>query len=145
MKAHLSAALAGLLFGAGLVVSGMTRPEKVIGFLDVLGRWDASLVFVMASAVVVHFAAFRWMRQRQAPLFDTTFHLPTRTRIDARLVAGAAVFGVGWGLAGLCPGPGLLSAAGGTFVAIAFVVGMTAGVFLERTAARRLLGVEERR
>jgi uncharacterized membrane protein YedE/YeeE len=131
-----SAFAAGLLFAVGLGVSGMTKPSKVIGFLDLLGAWDASLAFVMGSAVAVHFVAQRMIARRSAPLFDTRFHLPTRKDIDGRLVLGAALFGVGWALAGFCPGPGLVTAASGAMPALVFVVGMTAGMKIEHVMAR---------
>jgi uncharacterized membrane protein YedE/YeeE len=129
-------ALAGALFGAGLLVSGMTDPARVIGFLDPLGRWDPSLAFVMAGAVAVYATALRWLRgRRAAPVFDVKFHLPTRRDIDRQLVAGAALFGIGWGLGGLCPGPGIVAAASGSSGAIGFVLAMLAGMYLrDRTA-----------
>jgi uncharacterized membrane protein YedE/YeeE len=138
MKVRLSAVLAGALFGVGLVVSGMTKPAKVVGFLDVSGEWDASLAFVMIGAIAVHLVAHRLVTNRPSPLFDTRFHLPTRKDIDARLVAGAALFGLGWALGGFCPGPGLVTAASGALPAIVFVVGMTAGIKIEHAASRLL-------
>ena len=136
MKAKLTALGAGALFAVGLAISGMTLPSKVTGFLDVAGAWDASLAFVMVGAIAVHFVAQRLVRKRSAPLFDTKFHLPTRKDIDGRLVAGAALFGIGWGLGGYCPGPGLVSAASGAPAAIVFVVGMTIGMLAEHATAR---------
>ncbi|MCA9679540.1 MAG: YeeE/YedE family protein, partial [Myxococcales bacterium] len=120
---------AGLLFGLGLVLAGMTIPAKVIGFLDITsaqGAWDPSLMFVMGGAIAVHAVALRLVRRRGAPLFDRTFHLPTRKDLDLLLLAGAAIFGVGWGLAGYCPGPGLVSAAGGMGAGATFVAAMLA-------------------
>lgn len=131
MKPTAAAAASGALFGVGLAISGMTRPEKVVGFLDLAGAWDASLAFVMAGAILVHFIAYRVARRRAAPLFDTRFHLPTRKDIDRKLLVGAAIFGIGWGLGGFCPGPGIVAAASGSLPAIAFVVAMTAGILLE--------------
>jgi len=129
-KAQNIVALAtGLLFGAGLVVSGMTKPEKVIGFLDVLGLFDASLVFVMAGAIAVHWMAYRWKKGRTTPLFDSKFLVPTRRDIDAKLLLGALIFGAGWGLGGYCPGPGIVSLAGGGLSALTFVVAMLIGMF----------------
>jgi uncharacterized membrane protein YedE/YeeE len=126
-------ALAGGLFGAGLLVSGMTRPSKVIAFLDVTRAWDPSLAFVMGGAVAVYALAFRRIRRgRTEPWFDVAFHLPTRRDLDAALVAGAALFGVGWGLGGLCPGPGLVAAAAGRTTGLAFVAAMLAGMILSR-------------
>jgi uncharacterized protein len=133
MKKDTFAALgAGALFGIGLAISGMAKPAKVVGFLDVFGDWDASLAFVMGGAVLVHFALYRLIMRRRSPLFDVRFHVPTRKDIDARLVGGAAIFGVGWGLGGFCPGPGLVSAAGGAVASIVFVVGMTVGAWLQQ-------------
>jgi len=138
MKANLTALGTGALFGAGLAISGMTKPSKVTGFLDLFGAWDASLAFVMLGAIIVHFVAYRLLKGRKSPLFDVKFHLPTRKDIDLRLVLGAVVFGVGWGLGGFCPGPGLTSAAGGATSAIAFIGAMTAGMLLENALTRAL-------
>jgi hypothetical protein len=134
----LVAALAGALFGAGLLVSGMTQPARVVGFLDVTGAWDPSLAFVMGGAVLVNALAF-WQiaRRRAAPLLDRTFHVPTRRDIDLQLVAGAAIFGVGWGLGGFCPGPGVVAAAAGSATGATFVAAMLAGMLLQHLAARR--------
>jgi uncharacterized protein len=129
MRAIVGALVSGVLFAVGLALGGMTQPSKVLGFLDVLGAWDPSLVFVMGGAVGVHFFLFRWISKRPRPLFGARFHLPTRTDIDASLVAGAALFGMGWGLAGYCPGPAIASlATGGT--AMLFVVAMFGGMAL---------------
>jgi uncharacterized protein len=139
VKAQNIVALAtGLLFGAGLVVSGMTKPEKVIGFLDVLGRFDASLIFVMLGAIAVHFFAYRWKQGRTTPLFDTKFLVPTRRDIDAKLLLGALLFGAGWGLGGYCPGPGLVSLAGGGVHALTFVGAMLVGMFATAKLEARL-------
>jgi len=138
VKATVHALGAGALFGVGLAVSGMTMPSKVMGFLDVLGAWDPSLAFVMIGAIAVHAVAYRLITRRSSPLVDTRFHLPTRKDIDARLVLGAALFGVGWGLAGYCPGPGLVSAAGGAVPALVFVAGMTLGMLGEHATTRAL-------
>lgn len=136
MKGNLAAGFAGALFGIGLAVSGMTKPSKVIGFLDFTGAWDASLMFVMMGAIAVHVVAHRLVLRRRSPLFDARFHLPTRKDIDARLVIGAALFGIGWGLGGFCPGPGFVTAASGSPAAIVFVVGLTAGILVELATAR---------
>lgn len=139
---------AGALFAAGLGISGMTQPSKVIGFLDVAGAWDPSLLFVMGAAVAVHFVLGRIIRRRATPLWDTSFHLPTRKDIDARLVFGAAMFGIGWGLGGFCPGPGIVAAAsalvglGGdastSVGGLVFLFGLTLGVLASfRVAAPR--------
>ncbi|HEV2543114.1 MAG TPA: DUF6691 family protein [Methylobacterium sp.] len=128
MAAIASAFAVGLLFGLGLIVSGMANPAKVLAFLDVTGRWDPSLAFVMAGAVAVSAVGYRVAQRRGRPGLATRLDLPTRRNIDPRLIAGAAVFGLGWGLVGLCPGPALtlltvLPAQAATFVA-AMIVGM---------------------
>jgi uncharacterized protein len=126
-----AAAAAGALFALGLVISGMTDPAKVIGFLDVGGAWDPALAFVMGAALAVY-APVAWLaKQRRHPVFDTRFHLPQDSRIDRRLLAGAAIFGVGWGLSGYCPGPALVSVTSGTG-ALGFVAAMVLGMALAR-------------
>lgn len=142
MGGRIASLLAGLLFGAGLIMSGMTDPANVRGFLDFGGAWKPNLLFVMGGAVAVHFTLFRIITRRRRPLFDDRFHLPTRKDADARLLIGAALFGVGWGLGGFCPGPALTSAAAGTFVAIAFVAAMTAGMLLEHATTAKLANLE---
>jgi uncharacterized membrane protein YedE/YeeE len=121
---------AGALFGVGLVISGMTQPTKVIGFLDVAGRWDPSLLCVMAGAVGVFTLAFRWSGQRRAPFFAERFRPPAQRAIDARLIAGAALFGVGWGIGGYCPGPAVTSLGSGGVGTLAFVLAMLGGIGL---------------
>lgn len=133
-----AAVLAGALFGVGLAWSGMTAPRKVLGFLDFGGAWDPSLVFVMAGAVGVHFVAYRLIRRRPRPLFADAFAVPPHGRVDARLVLGSAVFGVGWGLAGYCPGPGIASLGSGTAQAAVFVAAMLAGLFIGKQIEGRL-------
>lgn len=133
MKSALAGFGSGALFGLGLIVAGMTKPEKVIGFLDFTGSWDPSLMFVMGGAVMVHFILFRVVRRLPTPVFDTKFHIPTRRDLDARLLIGAALFGIGWGLGGFCPGPGLVSLASGSLAPIVFVLAMTAGMLVQRT------------
>ncbi len=142
MASRLASLLAGLLFGAGLIVSGMTDPANVRGFLDFGGAFRPSLLFVMGGAVAVHFILFRIITRRRRPVFDDRFHLPTRKDADPRLIVGAALFGVGWGLGGFCPGPALTSAAAGTFVAIVFVAAMTAGMLLEHATTAKLSTLE---
>lgn len=131
-RSIVAAFLAGALFTTGLALGGMTQPSKVVGFLDFVGAWDPSLVFVMGGAVTVYAVVHRLVRRRPRPAFDSTFHLATRTDVDARLLAGAAIFGAGWGLAGYCPGPGLASLASGSFAPIAFVLAMSAGMVVQR-------------
>lgn len=132
------AVVAGVLFGVGLGISGMTQQEKVIGFLDLFGRWDPSLMFVMGGAVGVHFIAHRFVPRMRSPIFDTRFHLPTRRDVDKRLVLGAAIFGAGWALAGFCPGPALVSFAAGRTTAVVFVIAMTVGMVMEHVVSRAL-------
>jgi len=118
----------GLLFGAGLMISGMTDPAKVLGFLDIFGRWDATLALVMVSAVAVSSLGFANARRRGAPILAGRSFWPTRTDIDAKLLLGAGLFGIGWGLVGLCPGPALVNLAGLSLPVIAFVVAMVIGM-----------------
>lgn len=123
----LLAGVAGLVFGLGLAVSRMVDPARVLGFLDVAGEWDPTLAFVMAGALAVTLPAFRLLPRRSRPWFGHRFQLPTRRDIDARLVSGAVLFGIGWGLAGLCPGPALAALASGIPEILGFVVAMAAG------------------
>lgn len=136
MKIALVALLAGLLFGAGLALGGMTNPAKVVAFLDVSGRWDPSLAFVMGSALLVTFPVFAWVRRAGRPLLAERFQLPTKRDLDPQLLAGAALFGIGWGIAGLCPGPAIANLAAGSPEVLLFVAAMVAGMWLrDRTAA----------
>jgi uncharacterized protein len=132
----LAALAAGLLFGIGLGVAGMTRPTKVLAFLDVAGAWDPSLAFVMIGAIGVHAVAVVIARRRGRPLASAKFHWSDKTAIDAPLLGGAAVFGLGWGLGGFCPGPALASAASGNGLAIAFVLAMIVGMVARQTRGR---------
>lgn len=125
-----SSFLIGLLFGLGLVVSQMVNPARVAGFLDVAGNWDPTLLVVMASALVTTLIGYRIVTRRKRPLLETEFHLPTKTTIDPPLIIGAAIFGAGWGLAGLCPGPGISAAALGGATPWAIVAAMLAGMWL---------------
>ena len=140
MKSRLSEFLVGLLFGLGLILSGMTDPGKVLGFLDLAGLWDPSLAFVMGGAIAVGASAFAVAKKRTRSFLGGAMHVPTARDIDKRLVLGSLVFGVGWGLAGFCPGPAIVSAAAGQPKAMAFVVAMLAGMWLfevlERWAQR---------
>lgn len=129
------AGFAGLVFGLGLVISGMTRPAKVQGFLDVTGAWDPSLAFVMVGAIAVHFVLLRVVRRRRAPLFGATFHLPTRNDLDPKLIGGAAIFGVGWGLGGICPGPALVDLGSGLAPAAVFVAAMAIGMVIQKAVS----------
>ena len=139
-----TAFIAGLVFGAGLILSGMTNPAKVLAFLDVAGAWDPSLLFVMLGAILVAAFAFRFARTRVRPLFGSRIHVPGAGRIDAPLVLGSITFGVGWGLVGYCPGPALTSLGVGGWPTLLFVAAMVAGMAVfevsERIAARRSTG-----
>ncbi len=129
MKSNLLSLLAGVIFAIGLGVSGMTQPQKVMDFLDFTGAWDPSLMLVMVGAIGVNTLVYHLVvKKRQKPLFQPRFLIPTRTDLDWKLIVGAAVFGVGWGLGGYCPGPGLVSLAGGGTGAIVFVVTMLLGM-----------------
>lgn len=142
-KRVLVACAAGILFGAGLVVSGMTQPRKVIGFLDVFGHWDASLLLVMAAAIGVHAPLHRLVNRRTQPLFAARFDLPTRRALDARLLLGAAVFGIGWGLSGYCPGPSIVALASGRAGVVLFVLAWLCGTLIA-VGVERLVGVGRR-
>ncbi len=127
----LIAALCGLLFGAGLILSGMTNPAKVLGFLDLTGHWDPSLARVMAGAIGVGLLPFQWLRRRDQSLCRTPLHLPAmHWQGKRRLIAGSVLFGIGWGLAGFCPGPALVGLASAWGPALLFCVGMFAGFAL---------------
>ena len=130
----------GLVFGAGLLISGMTDTTKVLGFLDIFGAWDATLAFVMAGAVAVTGVGFALARRRGAPVFAAQSLWPTRKDIDAPLVAGAALFGIGWGLVGLCPGPALVNLAGLGLPVIVFVAAMAAGMIGQNLWSKQKTG-----
>jgi uncharacterized membrane protein YedE/YeeE len=130
MRKQLSVALAGLVFGVGLALSGMTHASKVLGFLDLVGAWDPSLLFVLGGAVGVTAIAFRFVLRRPAPLFEQSFQVPTAQDIDRRLVAGAVIFGVGWGISGYCPGPGIALIAAPSWETLVFVPSLLIGALL---------------
>jgi hypothetical protein len=131
----------GLIFGLGLLLSGMADPAKVLNFLDVAGlrsgTWDPSLIFVMAGAIAVTFVGFTWVLKWPRPLLGKKFLLPPRQELDIRIIAGPAIFGVGWGLAGFCPGPALTALGYGSSAAFIFVGAMTAGMLLAHGLANR--------
>ncbi|KQV79874.1 transporter [Massilia sp. Root351] len=133
----LMAWITGLLFGLGLIVSGMTNPAKVTGFLDLAGRWDPSLAFVMVGAIGVGLVAFRLAGKRSTSLLGAPMRLPTASDIDRRLVLGSLAFGTGWGLAGYCPGPALASLASGGSKPLIFTAAMLAGMALFELLERR--------
>lgn len=132
MREIASGLLAGLLFGLGLCLSGMTNPAIVQGFLDIAGDWNPALIFVMAGGVAVTFFGYRFLVPKSRPLWAAGFSLPTATAIDAPLLSGAAIFGIGWGLAGYCPGPAVVSLASGRTGVLVFVLAMLAGMILVR-------------
>jgi len=135
---------AGLVFGFGLLLSGMTDPGKVIGFLDVAGHWDPSLALVMGGAVLIGLFAFALAKRRARTFFGAALHLPGAREIDLRLIGGSIVFGIGWGLAGFCPGPALVSLASGQEKAAVFVAAMLGGMMIYH-AAERLRGTPSER
>jgi len=132
----ISAFAVGLLFGMGLIISGMTDPSKIIGFLDIAGAWDPSLAFVMGGAILVGFVAFRFARRRTMSFLGGAMHIPTARQIDRPLILGGLAFGVGWGLAGYCPGPAVVALGAGQDQAVVFVIAMLAGMALYETADR---------
>lgn len=127
--------LAGLLFGLGLAISGMTDPARVLGFLDIAGAWDPTLMFVLGGAVVTTFIGYRLVWRRGAPLVGEVFQLPSRRDLDARLLGGAALFGIGWGLSGYCPGPAFASIGGLSAPLAAMLMAMLVGWYLARRLA----------
>jgi hypothetical protein len=129
--------LAGLVFGLGLITSGMANPAKVLGFLDLAGAWDPSLAFVMAGAITVGTVAFRVARRRTVSLLGAEMRLPAARDIDRRLVAGSLLFGIGWGMGGFCPGPALVALGMGEIKALVFVAAMLAGMGLFELLERR--------
>jgi uncharacterized membrane protein YedE/YeeE len=130
-------AVSGLLFGAGLTISGMTDPERVRGFLDIFGEWDPTLAFVMGGAVIVMAIAWRVQALMTVPVFGKKFSLPDHSDLDGRLIAGSILFGIGWGIAGLCPGPALASLALSPVSALPFVAAMLVGMLLQKLVMQR--------
>lgn len=137
MKNNLSALLAGFLFSLGLAISDMINPEKVKAFLDIFGSWNPSLIFVMIGAIAVHFLTYKSIRKRQSPLFSMHWHVPHKTEITKSLVIGSALFGIGWGLAGFCPGPAVTSLAFSNTDVLIFVLSMIIGMFLFKLTDRK--------
>ena len=137
MMQPLVSLVAGVVFGLGLAVAEMTNPLKVLDFLDLAGHWDPSLAFVMGGAVMVTLVAFRFVLRRPVPLYGDRFHLPTLTQLDRKLLGGAALFGIGWGLAGYCPGPALATILSGNSETWLFVPAMLVGGALQRWQNRR--------
>ena len=135
MRAALPATAAGILFGAGLALSDMVNPARVLGFLDVAGAWDPTLAFVMGAAVVASALGYVLARRRRAPLFGPAFLIPENRRLDSQLIGGAALVGIGWGLVGFCPGPAVAGLVYGLWQPWLFVAAMLAGMWLQRLAA----------
>lgn len=132
----LAAFVSGVLFGVGLAMSGMTDPRRVLGFLDLFGDFDPTLLFVLGGAVITTIVSFRLVLRRGSPVLASTFHVSNLKHIDRRLVAGAAIFGIGWGIAGYCPGPALAGLGIASIEALWFVPAMIAGMILHRIVAR---------
>ncbi len=131
MKLVLSALLCGLLIGLGLVTSGMADPAKVLGFLDLLGQWDPTLAFVMGGGLCVYLPLYHLIvKPRQAPVLALSFQLPSKTKTEKRLIMGAATFGIGWGMSGICPGPAITNLSGGQTGIFLFVIAMLVGMIL---------------
>lgn len=133
MQRTILAAATGLIFGTGIALSGMANPAKVLNFFDIAGTWDPSLAFVMAGALMVTSIGYRFVLKRPKPAYEPKFHLPTSRQIDRPLVAGAALFGIGWGIAGFCPGGAVPALGLGEPSAWAFVGAMLVGIFAART------------
>jgi uncharacterized protein len=130
--------ISGLLFGAGVTISGMVNPMKVLNFLDISGQWDASLILVMGAGLAVTLVGYHFTFLRAAPLFANDFKLPTLTRIDLALLGGAALFGLGWGLSGFCPGPAVASLVFGNTQSFVFVAAMAIGMIAVKSLKREL-------
>jgi uncharacterized membrane protein YedE/YeeE len=137
-KNAMAAFVVGFIFAIGLGVAGMTQPQKVVGFLDLFGNWDPSLIFVMAGAIAVHFVTYRVIRKRNSPLFAMQWHVPTKTEITPTLVIGAVIFGIGWGLAGFCPGPAVTALASLSVKPLVFLISMVLGMLLFRGLDKKL-------
>lgn len=138
MKSHISAVAVGFLFALGLGISGMTNPQKVFGFLDLFGAWDPSLMFVMVGAIAVHALSYQWIRKLKTPFFEKEWHVPNKKDITPRLIIGAFIFGVGWGLAGYCPGPAITSLPSLQVAPLLFVFGMVLGMIFYKITQKFL-------
>ena len=137
MKKNIAALVVGFIFALGLGVSGMTQPQKVIGFLDLFGNWDPSLMFVMVGAIFVHFITYKIIRKRKSPLFDTVWHVPTKKDVTPALATGSFIFGIGWALGGFCPGPAITSMASFSLSPFVFVGSMLLGMFIFRLVDKK--------
>lgn len=138
MKNSLVALVVGFVFAIGLGVSGMTQPQKVVGFLDLFGNWDPSLMFVMVGAILVHLIAYRFSKKLKSPLLDLKWHVPTKKEITKPLLLGSFLFGVGWGLGGYCPGPAMTSVASFELRPFIFVISMIVGMYLFKFVDKKL-------
>jgi len=138
MKNALISFVVGLIFAIGLGISGMTQPQKVVGFLDLFGQWDPSLIFVMGGALAVHLVTYRLIRKQPHPLFDRQWHVPTKTEITPALMIGSIIFGIGWGLGGFCPGPGITSMASLELKPVIFVISMLVGMWIFRIVDQKM-------
>jgi len=130
--------LTGLIFGVGISISGMANPAKVMNFFDIAGTWDPSLAFVMGGALLVAGIGYRIVFRRPAPMMDTTFHLPQNNRIDARLLGGSAVFGIGWGITGFCPGAAIPVIGTGNVDVLLFMAALMVGIFAAKALQKRM-------
>lgn len=130
MKYNLSAFIVGVLFALGLGLSGMTQPIRIVGFLNVFGNWDPTLIFVMMGAIAIHLPAYIWIRKRQAPLLSKNWHVPTRRDITPDLIVGSLIFGIGWALGGFCPGPAVTSLASMQSQPLIFTISMAMGMVI---------------
>ncbi|HEY8270228.1 MAG TPA: YeeE/YedE family protein [Pseudobdellovibrionaceae bacterium] len=128
----------GFIFSLGLGISGMTQPQKVVGFLDVFGSWDPSLMFVMIGAIAVHFITYKLIRKRKSPLFSKQWHVPTKKEITPALIVGSFIFGIGWGLGGFCPGPAVTSLASFEMRPFIFVLSMLVGMIIFRQLDKKI-------
>lgn len=138
MKNGLASLVVGFVFAIGLGISGMTQPQKVVGFLDLFGNWDPSLIFVMVGGIIVHFVTYKLIRKRKSPLLSTDWHVPTKKEITPALATGSLLFGIGWGLGGFCPGPAVTSLASFETKPFIFVMSMIVGMFLFRLVDKKL-------
>ncbi|MEI7530312.1 MAG: DUF6691 family protein [Betaproteobacteria bacterium] len=136
---YLTALLSGLLFGIGLIISGMTDPAKVIGFLDITGIWNPSLAIVMGSAIPMTYLTFRYLEKRKKTLLNSPLHFPGITHLNRELIIGSIIFGFGWALAGFCPGPAIVSLGAGRFELISFVIAMMIGMQLTGSISKILI------
>ena len=140
MRAIVPASVAGVIFGAGLALSDMVNPARVLGFLDIAGQWDPTLAFVMGTAVVASAIGYAFSKRLRAPVFGKSFFIPENRRLDSQLIGGAALFGIGWGLVGFCPGPAITGLIYGMWQPWLFVAAMVAGMALQRVISTQRTG-----